>query len=742
MNTLSFLQNLNQAQNEAVTYNTGNLLVLAGAGSGKTRVLVSRIALLVCEHQISPSQILAVTFTNKAALEMRNRIENLLGLSIKSMWAGTFHGLAHKILRIHYKKVGLPGTFQILDSDDQLRLIKQIMNAKNIKSTTLAPRLVCYKINSWKDAGQRPVSLLNLRGAEDKLVLEIYLQYQEICTQSGLVDFAELLLLAMELLQDDLELRLHYQQKFAHILVDEFQDTNYMQYKWLKFLFGKNNAFTVVGDDDQSIYGWRGAKIENIHQFQQDFSAHIIRLEQNYRSTNVILDAANTLISHNSCRLGKSLVTENNSGELIRYYHGIDNVDEAYFVANTIKNEFSTQYANTAILYRTNAQSRVLEFIFQKMNIPYKIYSGLRFFERAEIKDVLAYLRLLDNHHDDASFERIVNWPTRGIGEKTLIKIRQYAHSNSCSLWLALHETLDADMHTKQATASLQAFVQLILEMSDNLTNIYSLAEQVNYVVQHSGLYKYYKYSRDEKAEDKVANLNELINACDQFAKDEWSDIAEADLSPLQAFLAYSALQAGDEDLNDEENQVVKMMTVHAAKGLEFTNVFIVGLNDNIFPSESSKRDKSRLEEERRLFYVAITRTKELLHISSLQNIVDKGTRRPGEISRFIDELPSNVIKKLGRLSKFGQNLKAKFALNNFKQQKGYSNQNYNNIGSKLSNNLNDEWKDRFVKHNIFGEGRILQVLDCGDKKKIQVDFSCQYGIKWLVYDVKIMEFC
>ncbi|MCB1842420.1 MAG: DNA helicase II, partial [Halioglobus sp.] len=579
------------------------LLVLAGAGSGKTRVLTHRAAWLIDVEGVSPHSLLAVTFTNKAAAEMRNRIESLLNVSARNLWVGTFHGLAHRLLRRHWREAKLPQNFQIIDSDDQLRLLKRLFKSLSLDESSFSPRDVQYFINGQKDEGLRPQHIDDGNDETRRRLISLYQNYQEICNRGGLVDFAELLLRAHELWRDNPAILEHYQRRFRHLLVDEFQDTNAIQYAWLRLLAGNTGVLFAVGDDDQSIYRWRGARVEHIYRFQKDFpTASIVKLEQNYRSTSTILNAANAVIANNSSRMGKNLWTDGKDGEPIRVYSAFNERDEADFIVGRLRDwsEQGNLRADAAILYRSNAQSRVLEEALMSARIPYRVYGGLRFFERQEIKDALAYLRLVSNRDDDSAFERVVNRPTRGVGTRTAEAIRAYGRANTCSMWRA-SAAMASDALAGRSAKSVVAFMSLIERMARE-TEPLELADKVDHVIQQSGLIDFFRKEKGEKGETRIENLEELVSAARGFGPDNAEEMSE-----LDAFLAHAALEAG-EGQADAWEDCVQLMTMHSAKGLEFPLVIMCGLEDGLFPHQRSLNDMSGLEEERRLCYVGITR--------------------------------------------------------------------------------------------------------------------------------------
>ena len=646
----SFFEDLNDIQKQVVTSEPGRLLVLAGAGSGKTRVLVHRIAWLIKHCRASAFNIFAVTFTNKAANEMRSRVATILGQNPSGMWIGTFHGLAHRLLRLHWQACRLEQHFQIMDSDDQLKAIKKVFKANNVNEDRWDVKQAQNFINRKKDDGIRSDSLPVADNIFDRIMGEIYQAYERFCKEQGLVDFAELLLCAYELLARDIELKSHYQNRFLHFLVDEFQDTNAIQYNWLKLLSANAQSIMVVGDDDQSIYGWRGARIENIHRFEQDFpNTQTIRLEQNYRSTQTILEAANAVIKNNDSRFGKNLWTEGGKGELITIYPALNEEDEALFVVNQIKKyrNNSELLHNIAILYRSNAQSRILEEALYRAGIPYSIYGGLKFFERAEIKDALAYLRLVVNTNDNTAFERIINTPPRGLGEKSIQKIRDLANEYSISHMQAIIKAVDDGQLTGRAHTSAKQFIDLIRSLTQ-VSKESSLEQIIEQIVYKTELYDYFKNQKGEKAINKMENLEELINATKDFVIDPLAYQEESyAMGAIIEFLSYTALDAGDRK-SDIKNGV-QLMTLHAVKGLEFSIVFICGAEEGLFPHHFSRDDMQALEEERRLCYVGITRAMKKLFITYAVTRRLFGSEEFRRISRFVSEIPHDLleVKKL-----------------------------------------------------------------------------------------------
>ncbi|MCE8018678.1 DNA helicase II [Halomonas sp. MCCC 1A11036] len=721
----AILDQLNPAQREAVSAPQGNMLVLAGAGSGKTRVLVHRIAWLMQAEGLSPYAVLAVTFTNKAAREMRTRLEALLGLSLRNVWVGTFHSIAHRLLRTHWQDARLPQHFQIIDTDDQLRLIKRLLKDHQIDDERYPPRQVQYFISGCKEEGLRPHQVDVHGDAYMAQMVELYERYQLTCERGGLVDFGELLLRSLELLRDTPALLAHYQERFAHVLVDEFQDTNTLQYAWLKLLTGMKTPMTVVGDDDQSIYGWRGARIENIRRFEQEFpGTHTVRLEQNYRSTSAILDAANALISHNADRMGKELWTAGARGEPISVYAGFNDLDEARFIVDTIKEKVDEGYRrrDVAILYRSNAQSRVLEETLIRQGMPYRIYGGQRFYERLEIKNALAYLRLLLNRDDDASLERIINVPPRGIGTRTVEQVRERARLAGVSLWQALHDGLMDGALKGRAGAALQAFADLI-EGLDNDTAGMSLHAIIDHVNERSGLIEHHRNEKGEKGQARVENLEELINAARAFTQSESFDPPEAGEGAvaLEAFLAEAALNAGEHEADEFEDSV-QLMTLHSAKGLEFPVVFIAGVEEGLFPHKMSLEEPGRLEEERRLCYVGLTRAMRKLYLthSEIRRLHGKETfQRP---SRFLREIPAEYLEEVRLRGQISRPVTAT------RPAVGLSRQTSVDGGADLpSLSLGQR-----VQHPVFGEGVILNAEGEGPRARVQVSFEGE-GDKWLV---------
>lgn len=712
MDVSPILDSLNDRQRQAVTAELLPTLVIAGAGSGKTRVLAHRIAWLCEVESVSPSDILAVTFTNKAAAEMRVRVEKLLRYRLGGMWIGTFHGIAHRLLRAHWREAELQQGFQILDSDDQLRLVRRIILELGLDDSKWPPKRACGYINARKEESLRPQHLQDRDDVAERQLIRIYTAYQEACEQTGQVDFAELLLRSLELLRGQEEVRTHYTARFRHVLVDEFQDTNKIQYQWLKVLVGDNNSIFAVGDDDQSIYGWRGARIENIQSFEVDYkNTQLFRLEQNYRSTGTILGAANSLIGNNHGRMGKDLWTDEGAGEPICLYASFNERDEAHFVANRIKSwtvDTGCRRSETAVLYRSNAQSRIFEEVFISQGIPYRVYGGLRFFERAEIKDALAYLRLARNAGDNASFERIVNVPARGIGAGTMAIVRDFAKRHRFPLWQAVDEALKVDILTARAANALREFLHVVRGLSRDLDGM-GLAEQVEHVIQASGLIEYHGRRRDEKSKSRVENLEELVVAARGFHVE---DERYADMQPLDAFLTHAALEAG-EGQGTPWDDCVHFMTLHAAKGLEFPLVFIVGLEEGLFPSSRSLEEPRQLEEERRLCYVGMTRAQRqlvLTYAESRRRYGLEGYHRP---SRFISEIPQELITEVRPRA-----MTARLAYTSARE-------------ASLAEDTGIKIGGR-VAHAKFGEGVVLDCEGAGSSTRVRVHFEGA-GSKWLV---------
>jgi len=713
MDVTPILESLNDAQRQAVTGPARPMLVIAGAGSGKTRVLTHRAAWLIDVEGISPQSLLAVTFTNKAAAEMRGRIESLLQMPVNHLWVGTFHGLAHRVLRRHWAEAKLPQNFQIIDADDQLRIIKRLLKTLELDADRWVPREIQYFINAQKDEGLRARHLDDEGDSNRRQFISLYQSYQEVCDRGGLVDFAELLLRAHELWRDNAELLQHYQRRFRHILVDEFQDTNAIQYAWLRLLAGKEGIVFAVGDDDQSIYRWRGARVEHIHQFQRDFpSTSVVKLEQNYRSTATILNAANAVIANNGSRIGKNLWTEGGEGEPIRIYSAYNERDEADFVVGRLRDwsEQGNLRTDAAVLYRSNAQSRVLEESLINAGLPYRIYGGLRFFERSEIKDALAYLRLISNRDDDTSFERIVNRPTRGIGARTVEIMRSYARANSCTMWRAAGAAASGILSAR-AASSVVGFLNLIERMARETSGL-DLVEQVDHVIHGSGLIEFFQKEKGERGETRVENLGELISAAKGFTADPADE-----MSPLDAFLSHAALEAGEGQAAAWED-CIQLMTMHSAKGLEFRLVFLCGLEDGLFPHQRSIADPQGLEEERRLCYVGITRAKQSLYVTYAEQRRLHGMESFSQPSRFIAEIPLELVEEVRPRVQVSRPMVARGSRS---RSGGIA------PGAEIGVRLGQR-----VRHGKFGEGVILNCEGQGAHARVEVNFETA-GTKWLV---------
>ena len=743
MEASHLLDSLNDAQREAVASLPGSCLVLAGAGSGKTRVLTHRIAWLIQNEGLSPYSILAVTFTNKAAAEMRGRIEQLLALPIRNMWVGTFHGIAHRLLRSHYQEAGLDQHFQILDADDQRRLVKRVMASLNIDDKKWPPRQAVGFINKQKDEGHRAAHIEDYGDYYLKTHLEIYRAYETACQGASMVDFAELLLRAHELWLGNPALLKHYQDRFDALLVDEFQDTNTIQYAWLRVLAGDKNNLMAVGDDDQSIYGWRGAKIENIRRFSQDFPlARTIRLEQNYRSTSCILKAAGGVISQNADRLGKELWTELGDGDLVQLYAAYNEMDEAKYITERIKQwgDEGNLYAEAAVLYRSNAQSRVLEEAFLRAQMPYRIYGGQRFFERAEIRNLLAYMRLLSQRDADAAFERVINTPPRGIGTRSLTAIRQLARASGISLWKAAHRIVDEKHLPGRAVNAIRVFIELIDALDEQTLNL-PLSKMVSILTEDSGLRAHYEKEGGERGQTRLENMQELVTATAAFNPQEDYTFAEPPAEPsaeqpeisiLDEFLNHAALEAG-EGQGDPDEDCVQMMTMHSAKGLEFPLVFLSGMEDGLFPHIMSMGESGRLEEERRLCYVGITRAMRHLYLTHAESRRINGQERNNPPSRFISEIPKDIINEIRAKQTWvrpanqmhGAMARGKAA----------------SINSTLGKRVTPAWGalpgthlklGQRVTHAKFGEGVILNSEGEGGNARVEVNFLTA-GSKWLM---------
>jgi DNA helicase II / ATP-dependent DNA helicase PcrA len=775
------LQNLNPEQRAAVTLPNEHALILAGAGSGKTRVLTTRIAWLLSSGQVSPGGVVAVTFTNKAAKEMMTRLQAMLPVNVRGMWIGTFHGLCNRFLRAHYKLANLPQSFQILDTQDQLSAIKRLMKQHNVDEERFPAKETQWFIAGCKEDGLRP-NVVEVRGEEDRRKVEIYQLYEEQCQREGVVDFGELMLRSYELLRDNDPIREHYQRRFRHILIDEFQDTNKLQYAWIKMLAGPESSVFAVGDDDQSIYAFRGARVGNMADFVREFHvSHQIKLEQNYRSHSNILDSANELISHNKTRLGKNLRTDAGPGEPVRVYEAPTDLAEAQWMVEEMRHlvrgdgpDGGLERKEIAVLYRSNAQSRVIETALFNAAVPYRVYGGLRFFERAEIKHALAYLRLLENANDDTSFLRVVNFPPRGIGARSIEQLQDAARAAGCSL----HDAVGAT--TGKAGANLAAFVAKVDALRERTLGL-TLREIIDLMLQESGLVEHYKAERE--GADRIENLEELVNAAESFVTqegfgrdavalpiDELSpgvlrqspasqgldpslpevnepapDYVPPDaetgetLSPLAAFLTHAALESGDNQAQAGQD-AIQLMTVHSAKGLEFDCVFISGLEEGLFPSERSMTEHEGLEEERRLMYVAITRARKRLYLSYSQTRLLHGQTRYNVKSRFFEELPEGALKWLtpknqsfgGSAFGFGSG----YPTSRGAAPVNYGRDTFANPPTPPQRSApQGPQAGQKVFHTKFGEGSIVSIEGQGDDARAQVNFP-RHGIKWLALSV------
>lgn len=774
------LQHLNAEQKAAVTLPNEHALILAGAGSGKTRVLTTRIAWLLATGQISPGGLLAVTFTNKAAKEMMTRLTAMLPVNVRGMWIGTFHGLCNRFLRAHWKLANLPATFQILDTQDQLSAIKRLMKQHNVDEERFPAKETQWFISSCKEDGLR-ANMVEVRTEEDRRKAEIYQLYDDQCQREGVVDFGELMLRSYELLRDNDPIREHYRRRFRHILIDEFQDTNKLQYAWIKMFAGEDNSVFAVGDDDQSIYAFRGARVGNMADFVREFAVrHQIKLEQNYRSFSNILDSANALIAHNKNRLGKNLRTDQGAGEPVRVYQAPTDMAEAQWVVEEIRNlvRDDVPRSEIAILYRSNAQSRVIETGLFNAAVPYRVYGGLRFFERAEIKHALAYLRVLENPNDDTSFLRVVNFPPRGIGARSIEQLQDAARAAGSSLHDAVRAT------TGKAGANLAAFVAKIDAMRAQTQGL-TLREIIEVMLQQSGLIEHYKTERE--GADRIENLEELVNAAESFVTQEGfgrdavalpvdelgaqvlrqspasqgldpslpevnepaPDYVPPDaetgetLSPLAAFLTHAALESGDNQAQAGQD-AVQLMTVHAAKGLEFDCVFVTGLEEGLFPSERSLADYEGLEEERRLMYVAITRARKRLYLAHSQTRLLHGQTRYNVKSRFFDELPEHALKWLTPKNQSFGGSAFGFGMGYPTSRGGAGSQNWQRERETFASPPVPQQKaapahglkpGMQVFHNKFGEGTVLTLEGSGEDARAQINFP-RHGAKWLALSV------
>jgi DNA helicase-2/ATP-dependent DNA helicase PcrA len=715
MDVSHLIDDLNDAQRQAVTLDGGHCLVLAGAGSGKTRVLVHRIAWVIQVEHVSPMAVLALTFTNKAASEMRGRVEQLLDMPSAGLWIGTFHGICHRILRLHADEAGLSPTFQILDSEDQYRLIRRTVREMQLDEGEFPPRSVQGFINARKDDGVRPDHIEPGGNPMTRQMVEIYRTYQAACERSGLVDFAELMLRTVELLRDRPHRLKHYQDRFSHVMIDEFQDTNTLQYALLRLLAGgASTRVFVVGDDDQSIYGWRGARVQNVQDFAADFKPRVIRLEQNYRSTQTILEAANRVIDHNDDRMGKNLWTDGEQGDPVRVFAAYNEDEEAEFIVGRIEDwlEHGRKPSEIGVLYRSNAQSRLFESALLRADIPYRVYGGLRFFERAEIRDALGYLRLIHNPDDDAAFERVVNVPARGIGERTVAGLRERARAEELSLWETAVGQLRAGTLSGRARNAIGAFVELIAALREDAEST-DLGGLVKKIIERSDLIQHY-LSREpaDRAEARQENLDELVRAAEGF--EQSIEDEQAGLSPTASFLTQAALEAGEHQ-GEKWEDCVQLMTLHSAKGLEFPLVFLSGMEEGLFPHQKSVEEPGRLSEERRLAYVGMTRAMEVLYLTYAESRRLHGQTLFGRPSRFVGELPPELI----------QDVRPRVDVSRPRAPRATGG-GLPSLGSR-------------VRHARFGAGTVLTVEGQGDNARIQINFD-DAGPKWLVAGYATLE--
>ena len=716
MDVTHIIDPLNEAQRGAVAAPPGHQLVLAGAGSGKTRVLVHRVAWLLATGEAAPWGVYVVTFTNKAAGEMRTRIEDMLGHPTGGMWVGTFHGLANRLLRRHGKEAGLPEGFQILDSEDQVRCIRRVLRDLDLDEKVWAPRRIQGYVNARKDEGLRARHLEDGGDDQRARTIAIYRAYEELCQRNGLVDFAELLLRAHELLREHEDLLLHYRRRFTHLLVDEFQDTNAIQYAWLRLLAGEEGRIFAVGDDDQSIYSWRGARAGNIHQFPRDFSGAVTRrLEQNYRSTRTILSAANALIANNRERLGKELWTAGGTGDPIRLYAAFNEIDEARFVVSQALHciEGGLRRSDVAVLYRVSAQSRAFEDALLAAGVPYRVYGGLRFYERAEIKDVLAYLRLIANPDDDPAFERVVNLPPRGIGARTMELVRRQAREGQRPLWAMAGKLLATGALNARAAKALQEFLDLVRRVGEEARDL-ELDAQVRLAIERSGLIPYYERDKDDRIRTRRENLDELVNAASQYASGRYVP-DEEDSGELAAFLAHAALESGEEQA-DAGDDYLHLMTLHSAKGLEFPVVFLTGMEEGLFPHQRSIDESGQVEEERRLCYVGMTRARSRLVLSHAETRRLHGGEHYPRVSRFVGEIPADLVEEVRLRAKVSRPLYRKESL---PPPGDEAPPGACRIGQR-------------VVHPKFGEGVVLLYEGQEPHTRVQVHFKGA-GAKWLV---------
>ena len=712
MDVSEIFESLNEPQRQAVTSDSQNLLVLAGAGSGKTRVIAHRVAWLIKANGVNPHSILTVTFTNKAAREMRGRIEGIVEQEMGNFWCGTFHGISHRLLRTHWEEAGLRREFAILDSEDQYRVIKRVSKSMGLDDTKWPPRQIQWFINKQKDECRRSKDVETSDDYFAEKMNEVYRAYEELCERESLVDFGELLLRTYLLLKSNKGVLDHYQQRFRHILVDEFQDTNEVQYQFLRLLCESDSHIMSVGDDDQSIYGWRGAKSENINRFTKDYkNTEIIRLEQNYRSTSVILGAANAVIKNNQGRMGKELWTDQKEGEPISIYSAYNEDDEARYVVGSIQNwmEQGRDLSEVAILYRSNAQSRALEEAILREGLAYRIYGGLRFYERAEIKNAMSYLRLVFGREDDAAFERVINIPPRGIGAKTLDIIRSRAQKIESSLWKACEDLIETEGLTPRASQSVQGFMTAFEELEVETKDL-TLRDLVDHVIQRSGLIEYHKKEAGEKGRTRVENLAELVTAASDFEPERLDEVEEV---PLKLFIDHAALDAGETQASEHES-AIQLMTLHSAKGLEFPLVFITGFEEGLFPHKLSIEEADQLQEERRLCYVGMTRSMERLFIvhAEMRNL--HGTETFNPPSRFLREIPAELTLEV----RTGGSIPRRNASKG-KLSKGEVPDTEFKLGQR-------------VFHEVFGEGVILNYEGQGSNARVEVNFDSS-KTKWLM---------
>ena len=714
MDVTHILENLNDQQREAVTSEQQNIMVLAGAGSGKTRVLVHKVAWQIEAQQFSPSSIMAVTFTNKAANEMRSRIEELLEHPSPEIWCGTFHSLSHRILRKFHKEANLAPGFTILDSDDQLRIVKRLSKEMNLDDAKFPPRQSQWMINNWKDDGKRSKDVKDKGNFYTQTVKDLYIKYEQACAHDNLVDFAELILLSYEIIVRNSSIRDYFFKRFDSILIDEFQDTNTIQYKWLQAVTAPKAKVTAVGDDDQSIYGWRGAKVENVKAFSKDFKdVHIIKLEQNYRSTNKILSAANTVIQNNSDRLGKNLWTESLEGDNLTLYAAFNEQEEARFIASSSKDwmDGGGCYEDIAILYRSNAQSRALEEAFLRASIPYRIYGGLRFYDRLEIKNAVSYLRVIFNNSDNPAFERSISNPTRGVGAKTLEKIRTKSTEDNLSYLKAAATLIDEGQVKGKGATGIKAYLDFILETAQSLDSL-NLSEIVENINTDSGLYDFHKKEPGEKGKTRTENLDELVSAAKDFELSFDADHNKQEI--LEQFLDNISLDAGDRQADAHED-AVQLMTLHSAKGLEFKLVFLTGMEESLFPHGRSMESPAQLEEERRLCYVGITRAMQKLYLTYAESRRLHGTDIFNPPSRFLKEIPAELIDEIRPRAQ----TTAPYA-----RKRSSS---FNDTTSDIGFSLGDK-----VSHPSFGDGIVLNYEGVGESASIQINFEA-VGTKWLM---------